>query len=320
MFRTLLVDRCTIVEKEDVDLSPILRLSDTTVCDLLTHRELLEKACDADAILCNKAVIDREILEACPRLAFVGLFATGYNNVDLAAADERGVCVANVPGYSTDSVAQHTISFLLALATSLTTYNETVHSGEWCRSAAFTYLTQPMTELTGKTLGIFGFGEIGKAVAGIAAAFGMKVLVHTRTQPLGCPYELVSREELFRRSDFLSLHCPLNDQTADLINRETLSWMKPTAYLINTSRGGTVVEEDLCDALNRGVIAGAALDVVRVEPMREDNPLLKAKNCILTPHTAWATLEARKRLVGMVAENLDAFLKGAPIHIVNHPR
>lgn len=320
MFRTLLVDRCTIVEKEDVDLSPILRLSDTTVCDLLTHRELLEKARDADAILCNKAVIDREILEACPRLAFVGLFATGYNNVDLAAADARGVCVANVPGYSTDSVAQHTISFLLALATSLTTYNETVHSGEWCRSAAFTYLTQPMTELTGKTLGIFGFGEIGKAVARIAGALGMRVIVHTRTRPPACPYELVSREALFRRSDFLSLHCPLNDQTADLINRETLSWMKPTAYLINTSRGGTVVEEDLCDALNRGVIAGAALDVVRVEPMREDNPLLKAKNCILTPHTAWATLEARKRLVGMVAENLDAFLKGAPIHIVNHPR
>ena len=320
MFRTLLVDRCTIVEKEDVDLSPILALGETTVCDLLTPDELRAKARNVDALLVNKAVVDRALIDACPNLRFVGLFATGYNNIDLAAADERGIAVCNVPGYSTHSVAQQTFAFILALATGLPAYDRTVHSGEWCRSAAFTYLTQPMTELAGKTLGVFGYGAIGQAVAKLGDAFGMRVLVHTRTQPTACPFELVSREDIFRRSDVLTFHCPLNEGTADLVNRETLSLMKPTAFLINTARGGLVVEEDLRDALTRGVIAGAGIDVVRTEPMREDNPLRQAPNCLFTPHTAWATIEARRRLVAMVAENLAAFQAGTPIHVVNHPR
>ena len=320
MFRILIADRCTVVEKEDVDLSPILSLGEATVCDLLTPAELRARAESADALICNKAVVDRALIEACPRLKYVGLFAPGYNNVDLAAADERGVTVCNVPGYSTHSVAQQVFAFLLAWATSLPAYDRTVHSGEWCRSAAFTYLTQPMTEIRGKTLGVFGYGAIGRTVAKLGDAFGMKVIVHTRTAPKDCPYELVGREELFRRSDVLTLHCPLNEGTRDLVNRGTLSLMKPTALLINTSRGGVVVEEDLRDALERGVIAGAGIDVVREEPMREDNPLLGAPHCLFTPHTAWATIEARRRLVTMVAENLAAFQEGRPVHVVNHPR
>lgn len=320
MFKAVIFDRCTVVNGKDVNLDPILSLSDTEVYDLVSREELIARARDADAVICNKAVIDRFVMERCPKLKYIGLFATGYNNIDLDAADERGICVANAPDYSTDSVAQHVFAFILGLAMSLTRYNDTVHSGEWCRSAAFTYLTEPMQEIKGKTLGIFGFGAIGRAVARLGEAFGMEVIVHTRTAPADCPYETVGREELFRRSDFLSLHCPLNEGTKNLVNRETLSYMKPTAYLINTSRGGTVVEADLCDALNRGIIAGAGIDVVSVEPMREDNPLLQAKNCLITPHTAWATVEARRRLIAIVSGNLSAFLSGHPVNIVNHPR
>lgn len=320
MFRILLVDRCTVVEKGDVDLSPILRLGETEVCDLLSPAALREKAACADALILNKAVVDRALIEGSPRLKYVGLFATGYNNVDLAAADEHGVTVCNAPGYSTHSVAQQVFAFLLALATSLPAYDRTVHSGEWCRSAAFTYLTQPMTELAGKTLGVFGYGAIGRAVAKLGDAFGMKVIVHTRTAPADCPFSLVSREEIFRRSDALTFHCPLNEGTKDLVNRETLALMKPTAFLINTARGGIVVEEDLRDALQNGVIAGAGIDVVRVEPMREDNPLRQAPNCLFTPHTAWATLEARRRLIDIVAGNLAAYQAGAPVNVVNRPR
>lgn len=320
MFKTVIFDRCTVVADNDVNLDPILSLADSEVYDLVSKDELIARAKTANAIICNKAVIDREVIESCPDLKYVGLFATGYNNVDLDAANKRGIYVANAPSYSTDSVAQQVFAFILGLSVSLTRYNDTVHSGEWCKSAAFTYLTEPMQEIKGKTLGIFGYGAIGRAVAKLGDAFGMKVIIHTRTTPVDCPYEIVSKEELFKRSDYLTLHCPLNEQTKNIINRDTLALMKPTAYFINTSRGGTVVENDLCDALNNGVIAGAGIDVVSVEPMREDNPLLKAKNCIITPHTAWATIEARRRLIDIVAGNLSAFLKGEPVNIVNQPR
>ena len=320
MFKTVIFDRCTVVADNDVDLGPILSLADTEVFDLVSRDELIARAKNANAIICNKAVIDREVIENCPNLKYVGLFATGYNNIDLDAANERGIYVANAPSYSTDSVAQQVFAFILGLSVSLTRYNDTVHSGEWCRSAAFTYLTEPMQEIKGKTLGIFGFGAIGKAVARLGDAFGMKVIIHTRTAPTDCPYEVVSKEDLFKRSDYLTLHCPLNEQTKNIINHDSLALMKPTAYFINTSRGGTVMENDLCDALNNGTIAGAGIDVVSVEPMREDNPLLQAKNCIITPHTAWATIEARCRLIDIVAGNLDAFLKGEPVNIVNQPR
>lgn len=318
--KTVIFDRCTVVKDNDVDLSPISKQTKTEIYDLVSRDELIKAAEDADIIICNKANIDKEVFDKCKRLKFVGLFATGYNNIDLDAANENGVFVANAPNYSTDSVAQQTFAFILSLSTSVHRYNESVHSGEWCRSASFTYLTEQMNELNGKTLGILGFGAIGKAVAKIADAFGMRVIVHTRTTPENCKYELVSRDELFAQSDFLTLHCPLTPQTQGIVNKQTLSLMKPSAYLINTSRGGAVVEQDLCDALNKGTIAGAGLDVVSVEPMREDNPLLKAKNVIITPHTAWATFEARRRLIDIVADNLASFLSGKPKNIVNSPK
>ncbi len=318
--KAVIFDRCTVVRNGDVDLSPISNLTQTEIFDLVSREELIAAAKDADIIICNKAAVDREVFEKCPNLKYVGLFATGYNNIDLDAADEKGVFVANAPNYSTDSVAQQTFAFILSLATGMHKYDKSVHSGEWCRSAAFTYLTEPMSEIKGKTLGIFGFGTIGRAVAKIAEAFSMDIIIHTRTEPENCRYESVGIDELFKRSDFLTLHCPLNPQTQGVVNKRTLSLMKPTAYLINTSRGGAVVEQDLCDALNSGVIAGAGIDVVSVEPMREDNPLLRAANLLVTPHTAWAAVEARRRLIDIVADNLAGFLSGTPRNIVNSPK
>ena len=318
--KTVIFDKCTVVKDNDVDLSPISKLTQTEIYDLVSRDELIKAAEDADIIICNKAVIDKEIFNKLNNLKYIGLFATGYNNIDLDTANQKGVFVANAPNYSTDSVAQQTFAFILSLATSVHRYNKSVHSGEWCRSASFTYLTEQMNEIKGKTLGILGFGAIGKAVAKIADAFGMRVIVHTRTKPNNCKYELVSLDELFMQSDFLTLHCPLTPQTQGIVNKDTLSLMKPSAYLINTSRGGAVVEQDLCDALNSGIIAGAGLDVVAIEPMREDNPLLKANNILITPHTAWATFEARCRLIDIVADNLASFLSGAPKNIVNSPK
>ena len=247
----------------------------------------------------------------------IGLFATGYDNVDLAAAREHGTAVCNVPGYSTDCVAQQAFAFILAHATSLCEFNASTNRGEWVESKTFSYFPFPITELRDKTLGIFGYGAIGKKVAQIGSAFGMKVILHTRTKPEDCPYELVDTETLFRRSDYLSFHCPLTDQTRDLVNKDTLAMLKPTAFLVNTSRGGVVVEQDLADALNNGVIAGAGVDVLRKEPMTADQPLRKAKNCIITPHIAWAGKETRTRLLGIVCDNIRAFRSGAPIHKVN---
>lgn len=317
--KTVILDKCTIVTDNDISFEPIYKVSDVEEYDLLTEDEIIDAAQDADAIICNKAEITGRIFDRCKKLKYVGLFATGYNNIDLDAADKHHVYVANVPGYSTESVAQHTFGLILALASSICMYDSSVKSGEWCRSAAFSYLTYPITEVCGKTLGIFGFGSIGKAVAGIGEAFGMNVIVHTRTESPDCKYAFVSKEELFSKSDFLTFHCPLNSDTFGIVNKSTLSLMKPTAYLINTSRGGVVVENDLRDALNGGVIAGAGIDVVSVEPMKEDNPLRTAKNTIITPHVAWASGEARVRLITKVAENLAAFKNGKPINIVNSP-
>ena len=272
-------------------------------------------AAGADAIICNKAVIDAEIM-AKTGVKFVGLFATGYNNIDTEYAHKNGVTVCNVPGYSTDSVAQLTFSLLLELASSTYKYVESTARGDWRKSKQFSYFSYPLTEIAGKTLGIYGLGTIGVAVAKIALAFNMRVIAYTRTPKCIEGVENVSEEELFRESDFLTLHCPLNNETKLIVNERTLSLMKPTAYLINTSRGGTIDEKALCDALNRGVIRGAALDVLTIEPMSDDCPLIEAKNCIFTPHIAWASLEARTRLITKVCENLEAFKQGKPINVV----
>ena len=312
--KIIILDRCTVTNG-DVDLTPIEKVGEVEYYDILSKEEIIKVAAGADAIICNKAVIDAEIM-AKTGVKFVGLFATGYNNIDTEYAHKNGVTVCNVPGYSTDSVAQLTFSLLLELASSTYKYVESTARGDWRKSKQFSYFSFPLTEIAGKTLGIYGLGTIGIAVAKIALAFNMRVIAYTRTPKCIEGVENVSAEELFRESDFLTLHCPLNNETKLIVNERTLSLMKPTAYLINTSRGGTIDEKALCDALNHGVIRGAALDVLTIEPMSDDCPLIEAKNCIFTPHIAWASLEARTRLITKVCENLEAFKQGKPINVV----
>ncbi len=309
-----MLDRCTVTNG-DIDFSPIDRLGEVSYFDILTKEEIISAATGSDAVICNKAVIDSEIMQK-TGIKYVGLFATGYNNIDTKYAAAHGVTVCNVPGYSTDSVVQLTFSLILDLACSTSKYTASTADGEWTRSKCFSMLNFPMTELSGKTLGIYGLGTIGIAVAKAAQAFGMRTVAYTRTPKSVDGVEAVGERELFKQSDFLTLHCPLNEGTLKAVNTETLALMKPTAYLINTSRGGVIDEEALCAALNAGELAGAGLDVLTVEPMSPDCPLLHAENCIITPHIAWATPEARRRLIRAVAENIEAFSSGRPINTV----
>ena len=300
----------------DIDFSPIDKLGNTEYYDILDKDAIIEKCADADVILCNKAVIDRQIMESCPKLSYIGLFATGYNNIDTKAAAERGITVCNAPGYSTESVAQLVFAYILNHTTSLDKYNASTHDGEWIKSSAFSYFPYPINELKGKTLCIIGYGAIGKQVAKLGDAFGMKICVANRSRPKNCPYKIVSVDEAFAAADYLTVHCPLTDQTRGIISAERLASMKNTAYVINTARGAVADEAALRDALDRGVIAGAACDVLTVEPMREDNALKDAKNLTLTPHIAWASYEARVRLISLVASNLKAYQNGLPVNTV----
>lgn len=289
---------------------------DYKVYERTSPEEVIERIGNSDAVFLNKIQITKEIFDACPKLKYIGVLATGYNVIDLDAAREHGVTVTNIPAYSTDSVAQHVFSFILYFTNQVAQHSASVMSGDWVKCPDFCYWNGSLSELAGKTLGIFGYGNIGRRVAELGKAFGMKVICCTRTPKEGMP-ENVSFEELLKRSDFLTLHAPLTDKTKNIINKESLSLMKKNAYLINTARGGFVVEKDLADCLNKGGIAGFAADVLLQEPMAKDCPLLKAKNCVITPHIAWAPLETRKRLQGIAEENLKAWLSGKPINVVS---
>ena len=291
-------------------------LVDYKVYERTAPEEVIERIGDSDAIFLNKIQITKEIFEACPNLKYIGVLATGYNVIDLEAARAHGVTVTNIPAYSTESVAQHVFSFILYFTNQVAQHSASVMAGDWVKCPDFCYWNGSLTELKGKTLGIFGYGNIGSRVAAIAQAFGMKVICCTRTPKEGMP-EAVSFEDLLKRSDFLTLHAPLTDKTKNIINKESLSLMKKTAYIINTARGGFVVEKDLAECLDKGGIAGYAADVLVQEPMAADNPLLKAKNCVITPHIAWAPLETRKRLQGIAEENLKAWLSGKPVNVVS---
>ena len=291
-------------------------LVDYKVYERTAPEEVIERIGDSDAIFLNKIQINKEIFEACPKLKYIGVLATGYNVIDLVAARQYGVTVTNIPAYSTDSVAQHVFSFILYFTNQVAQHSASVMEGDWVKCRDFCFWNGSLSELAGKILGIFGYGNIGRRVAEIAKAFGMKIICCTRT-PKECMPESVTFEELLKRSDFLTLHAPLTDQTKNIINKESLTLMKPTAYLINTARGGFVVEKDLDDCLNNNGIAGYAADVLLQEPMAENCPLLKAKNCVITPHIAWAPRETRKRLQGIAEENLKAWLSGKPINVVN---
>lgn len=310
------LDRCTVTNG-DISFAPLEAVGEVRYFDVLPPEQIVSAIGDSDAVIVNKAQITDAVMAACPNLKFVGLFATGYNNIDIKAAKQRGICVCNVPGYSTDSVTQHTFALILHFASRADDYARSVANGDWENSETFSYLAFPTSELKGKTLGIFGFGTIGRSVAAVALAFGMRVIAYVR-RPTEFPgVEFVSLDALFAESDYLSLHCPLTDETRHLICRETLSKMKPTAVIINTARGGVIEEEALCEALNEGKLAGAGIDVLDAEPMRRNHPYLHAKNCYITPHVAWACAEARERLVHLVAENLKGFRDGTIINCVN---
>jgi len=310
------LDRNTVT-MGDLDFGPLEALGEVRYFDALPPEEVVPACMGADAVIINKAKMTREVIEALPDLKYIGLFATGYNNVDCAAARERGIDVVNAPGYSTDSVAQLVFSFILSYATSISEYNESVHRGEWVYSKTFAYFPYRLIELAGKTLGVVGYGAIGRKVAAIGSALGMRVIVHSRHIYDDCPFVQCGKEQLFRESDFLSLNCPLNPGTEKFVSKETLAFMKDTAFIVNTSRGGVVDSEALAEALNSGKIAGAGIDVLETEPMRSDDPLRTAKNCAITPHIAWASKEARERLVKMITESLKLWKEGKKRFVVN---
>jgi glycerate dehydrogenase len=274
----------------------------------------------AEIVFTNKTPIPATAIRQLPDLKYIGVLATGYNIVDVSAARERAIPVCNVPGYSTRSVAQLVFALLLELSLHVQEHSAAVRDGKWAAAKDFSFWDFPLMELAGKTMGIIGFGSIGQQVAGIAQAFGMRVVAHSRTQTdqsHRTGFQWLSLQELLSASDVISLHCPLFPETKGMINTERLQWMKSSAFLINTSRGPLIVDQDLADALNNGVIAGAGLDVLSQEPPEKNNPLFTAKNCLITPHIAWATKEARERLMQATVENLAAFLEGKAKNMVN---
>lgn len=306
-----------VLNPGDLSWKELESLGDCTIFDRSPPSVVIERAKDAEIILTNKTVIDRSVIAQLPKLRYIGVMATGYNVVDLDAARERGILVTSVPAYSTTSVAQFTFALILELACHVGNHSQGVRQGRWTKSKDFSYWDASLVELDGLAFGIMGYGSIGKSVALIARAFGMKVLVHTRNPPSSeNGISFVEQKVLFEQSDILSLHCPLSPETENLINKERLSWMKTSAFLINTSRGKLVVEKDLAEALNLGRIAGAGLDVLVDEPPREDNPLLTAKNCVVTPHIGWATLAARKRLMQVIVQNVQGFILGKPQNVI----
>lgn len=303
----------------DLDWSPLESIAPCQIHDRTPLAETIERARDAEIVITNKAVLNREIISALPKLRYIGVTATGYNVVDTAAAKERGIVVTNVPGYSTPAVAQAVIAMMLELTNHTADHAESVRAGGWSACPDFCFWHHPIIELSGRTLGLIGFGDIGSAVARIAVAFGMKVIAARRSwaNPPPDGVRAVSIPDVFEQSDVISLHCPLTDDTKHLINSGNLARMKPTALLINTARGPLVDEAALAEALNSGRIAGAALDVLSSEPPPASNPLLSAKNCLVTPHLAWASRESRARLIAAAAANLRAFLDGKPVNVVN---
>jgi len=303
----------------DQDWAPVHALGNVTIYNRSTPEEIVKRAIEADAVLVNKVVLNEAILSQLPKLKYIGVCATGYNNIDIKTTSQRGIIVTNVKAYGPASVAQHTFALLLALVNHVELHSQSVLNGDWSVSADFCYWKTPLVELSGKTIGLIGLGDIGSQVARIASAFGMNVIAYRKNpgQTDNPDIQMVSLEEVFRQSDVLSLHCPLTEETKNLINKERLSWMKPTAYLLNTGRGPLINEAELAEALKNKIIAGAGLDVLSSEPPASDNPLLSAPNCIITPHIAWASFEARKRLLQMAADNLSTFKNGNPTNVVS---
>lgn len=304
----------------DLSWAGFEEFGELTVYDRSPKEEIIKRIGDANIVYTNKTLLGKKELNACPNIKFIGLLSTGYNVVDIGLAKEKGIPVANIPSYGTAAVAQFAIALLLEICQQVGHHNRAVHSGRWENSIDFCFWDTPLIELDGKTMGIVGYGRIGKATGKIAQAMGMKILAYSPRQKPGTEADFahyVELEELYGKSDVISLHCPLFPETEGFINKNSIAKMKDGVIILNNGRGGLINEKDLAAALNSGKVYAAGLDVVSVEPILGTNPLLKAKNCFITPHISWASKESRKRLMDMAVENLAMYLKGTPQNIVN---
>lgn len=315
--KIVLTDCATVVSNSDLDLSRLEAFGDVVYYDETPAELTAERIKDADVVILNKTVIGKRELDAAKNLKLIALFATGYNNIDVKYAAERGVAVCNAGVYSTAAVAQHTFAFILEHASAVAQYDKVVRDGEWIRSRLFAVFSKPTFELAGRTLGIFGLGAIGTQVARIANAFDMRVIAYSRTPKEIDGVEFVSFDKLLAESDYLTVHCPLTDKTAKIFDTEAFAKMKDGAYFINTARGGVIDEYALRDAVTSGKLSGAGIDVLTVEPMSFDCPLYNVPNITVTPHIAWAPLDTRSRLLDIVISNLEAFIAGTPKNKVN---
>ncbi|MGI6778450.1 MAG: D-2-hydroxyacid dehydrogenase [Acetivibrionales bacterium] len=305
----------------DLTWEGLERLGELTVYDRTPEDKIHERIGDAEIVFTNKTPLTRQTLVKTPSVRYIGVLATGYNVVDTAAAKELGIMVTNIPAYGTTAVSQYVFALLLEICHHVWLHNEEVKKGAWTNCQDFCFWNYPLIELAGKTLGIIGFGRIGRATAGIAQALGMKVLAYDEYQDKELENDMMKYaelDELLAESDVISLHCPLFESTRGIINRDTIAKMKDGVIIINTSRGPLIVEEDLAEALNSGKVYGAAVDVVSSEPVKMDNPLITARNCIITPHIAWAPKESRQRLMDIAVDNLKAFLEGKAVNVVNN--
>lgn len=309
--KIVLTDAQTVLDNL-VNADTLKQFGEVEEYGLLRYDEVAEKIADADMVVCNKTLLDKNTLRLAKNLKYIGLFATGYNNIDIDYCKAHNIAVCNAGSYSTNAVAQHTFALILEHFNNTANYNKYVQDGLWKRSKTFSPFVYPLSELAGKTLGIVGFGNIGKAVARIANAFEMRVIAFNRSEKQADGVEFVSFETLLEQSDIVSVHCPLNSGSENLFDKNAFAKMKKGALFVNTARGGVMVEQDLFDALQSEHLGGAAIDTLRVEPMEEDCILMGAKNCIMTPHIAWAPVETRVRLMNIVADNIRAFLDGTP--------
>ena len=316
MKKIVITDALTVTDG-DIDLRFFEAFGQLEIYPLTSYDEVADRIAEADIVLCNKTPLDRSILAEAPHLSYIGLFATGYNNIDIGFAKENGITVCNAGEYSTNAVAQHTFALLLEHYSRTAAYDSFVAEEGWVRIKTFSPFVYPTMELSGMSLGLIGYGCIGHAVAAIARAFGMRVLVYTRTPMEDVSVTFTDLDTLLSASDVVSVHCPLNEQSKGMFNAQTFAKFRDGAFFINTARGPIVCEEALRDALESGKLAGAGIDVLDCEPMRGDCVLLGAKNLIITPHVAWAPKETRRRLVDIVADNLRAYLRGEPQHVVS---
>lgn len=303
------------VNPGDVSWDVFKKYAELRIFPRSSESEVIPRISDSDAIFLNKIVIDETVVSHCPNLKYIGVLATGYNVIDIPAVKKAGICVTHIPSYSTAAVAQHVFALITYFTNQVAFHNESVQNGGWLKSLDFCYWEKPLTELCGKTLGILGYGNIGRQVAKIAAAFGMNVIVCPHRPSPNIPH-CVSQDELWETADFITLHAPLTPETNGIICRKSISRMKDGVYLINTARGGLAVEKDVREALDAGKIAGYACDVISAEPMEESCPLYRAPNCIITPHIAWAPVETRQRLLEIAFDNFESWIKGCPKNVI----